>query len=397
MPSHCIIIPVVDEPPEFFAEVLQRILRQTTEEVLVVINGSQNSTLEAVCEAASPGVRWTWTPVPDKREAEALGLALTNGEIVIFVDSDTLWTDTNEGTLRELLKPFADLKVGGVTTHQMVCNTSGNIISCFGAWIEAARWSFGVPSQSVFGQVGVLPGRTIAFRRSVLDACWREFLAQPVRISDDREQTMYTLAQGYRTVYQRTSVVETTMPATFRQLFRQQYRWAKGSQYNTVRWFGMMLRKAPFACYHFVADIITPFFLLGVLIDWARQHFASDAPPPPSVLDLSLPALIFLSVASCYISAAIRQFPRLLAQPGEWKRLPAYIVLGLVIIVPTRILGLLTAGWSWGSGWGTREGALCDQREIRQLPWHLRFGPTILGILLLTWSIFAGTLFRMMR
>ena len=42
---------------------------------------------------------------------------MSTGEIAVLVDSDTLWT---AGTLRELVKPFRDPTVGGVTTRQRI-------------------------------------------------------------------------------------------------------------------------------------------------------------------------------------------------------------------------------------------------------------------------------------
>src|SRR5215217_2691918 len=106
-----------------------------------------------------------------------------------------------------------------------------------------------MPAQSVLGQVGCLPGRTIAFRRDILvrsmPAFLRErFLGVFLEISDDRTLTNATLKLGYRTVYQSTSLVYTDAPTRIGKLVKQQYRWARGSQYNTLRMLPWMLRHA---------------------------------------------------------------------------------------------------------------------------------------------------------
>jgi hyaluronan synthase len=44
-----VIIPVVDEPEDFFREVLTRIAEQRPTEVIVVINGPRNVVLEKIC------------------------------------------------------------------------------------------------------------------------------------------------------------------------------------------------------------------------------------------------------------------------------------------------------------------------------------------------------------
>lgn len=40
-----------------------------------------------------------------KRNAVRIGVEMASGEVVVLLDSDTIWT---EGTVAELLKPFAD-------------------------------------------------------------------------------------------------------------------------------------------------------------------------------------------------------------------------------------------------------------------------------------------------
>ena len=348
-----------------------------------------NPALERVCEKFQPVVRWGWSPVADKRQAQARGLAATTGEIVIFVDSDTRWTAENDGTLTELLKVFMNPQVGGVTPHQEIRNAEVNIYTRFFAWREAVQWMFLPPAQSVLGQVGVLPGRTMAVRREILAANLEEFLAAPVKISEDREQTMFAMQAGFRTVYQRTAVVETEAPTTFFKSWRQQYRWAKGSHYNTVRWFPMMLRKAPFTCYCFAADMVTPFLLVGVLGDslWRGVRTFSEGSTFEFAGLGQLALLTLLTFAGWYLSAAARSLPHLLKDPRDWGRLPIYIVLAIVIVLPASILGLLTAGWVFGSGWGTRSNALPEQREITRLSLVFRFGPTLLALFLLLASV----------
>jgi len=87
-----VVIPVVDEEEELFVSVLERIVVQHPTEIIVVINGPRNETLEKVCERV--GVVWTWTKTPGKRNAVDIGVSMARGEIVVLVDSDTMWTGT---------------------------------------------------------------------------------------------------------------------------------------------------------------------------------------------------------------------------------------------------------------------------------------------------------------
>ena len=68
-----------------------------------------------------------------------------------------------------------------------------------------------------------------------------------LEVSDDRTLTNLTLKEGYRTVYQYTSLVYTDAPLQVKKLFKQQLRWARGSQYNTLRMLPVDARPRPHA------------------------------------------------------------------------------------------------------------------------------------------------------
>jgi hyaluronan synthase len=65
----------------------------------------RNPALEDVCNEFAGQLTWTWTPVASKRNAARIGVEMASGEVVVLLDSETIWT---EGTLAELLKPFTD-------------------------------------------------------------------------------------------------------------------------------------------------------------------------------------------------------------------------------------------------------------------------------------------------
>src|SRR5512144_1721701 len=195
-----VLVPVVDEPVDLFRDVLRRIVAQRPTETIVVINGARNHALEEVCaEFADDGVVWTWTPIPSKRNAVNVGTELASGEILVLVDSDTVWT---RDTLCELVKPFADPGIGGVTTRQRVLDPQRHFFTRWADWLENSRVKYSMPAQSVLGHVGCLPGRTIAFRRQIVVKAMDEFmhgrfLGVFLEISDDRTLTNLALKQGY--------------------------------------------------------------------------------------------------------------------------------------------------------------------------------------------------------
>jgi hyaluronan synthase len=358
-----VVVPVVDEPLELFRDVIGRMVDQRPDEIIVVINGAPNPGLVAVCEEFAPLVRWVHTPIPGKRNAVKIGTELSTGDITVLVDSDTVWTD---GTLAELVKPFAEPTIGGVTTRQRILEPARSWITRWADWLENSRALYSMPAQSVLGQVGCLPGRTIAFRRSILMRVMHDFMTQRflgvfLEVSDDRTLTNLTLKAGYRTVYQYTSLVYTDAPLQVKKLFKQQLRWARGSQYNTLRMLPWMLGHAPVLAVFFVMDILLPFLLWGVIAGWTYRALTGQGYNfyAGFLEEYGLQSGVFfvlgLMVVSSVLSMAIRQLRHLSEKPSDFFRLPVFIIVSTFFLMPIRLLGFFRMAHA--SGWGTRAGA----------------------------------------
>ncbi|WP_454050003.1 glycosyltransferase family 2 protein [Cellulomonas sp. Marseille-Q8402] len=361
--STSVIVPVVDEPLDLFRDVLTRVTEQHPDEVIVVINGKRNPDLEAVCDEFAPLVRWVHTPIPGKRNAVKIGTELSKYDITVLLDSDTVWTP---GTLSELVKPFKDSNVGGVTTRQRILEPERSWITRWADWLENSRSLYSMPAQSVLGQVGCLPGRTIAFRRHILMEVMHDFMTQRfmgvfLEVSDDRTLTNLTLKQGYRTVYQHTSLVYTDAPLQVKKLFKQQLRWARGSQYNTLRMLPWMLGHAPILSIFFLTDILLPFLLFGTIAGWIYRSVTHTGVNLYEAMLETYGAqagwfwVIGLMVVSSVLSMAIRQIRHLQEVPSDFFRLPVFIIVSTFFLMPVRLLGFLRMAHA--SGWGTRAGA----------------------------------------
>lgn len=367
-----VIIPVVDEPLDLFHEVLLRIVKQDPHEVIVVINGPRNPQLEDICDTLN--VTWHWTPTPGKRNALRVGVEAATGDIAVLVDSDTLWTDD---TLPELLKPFADPLVGGVTTKQRILNARRHFFTRWADWMENSRALYSLPAQSVAGTVACLPGRTIAFRAHILRAVMGDFLTARflgvfLEVSDDRTLTNLTLKAGYRTVYQSTSLVHTDAPTRIGKLYRQQLRWARGSQYNHLRMFPWVTAHAPLLIPFYAVDLALPFLLAGAVMSWvwhAVTHTGInltepllDAYPGPAGWALVAAAV----VAGSSFSMWLRQYRHLREVPADIPWIPVYILFSSVFLMPIRIVGFFRMAHT--AGWGTRRHAYVTARAARHNP-----------------------------
>jgi hyaluronan synthase len=358
-----VVIPVVDEPLDLFRDVLTRIVEQRPDEVIVVINGAVNPALQAVSEEFAPLVRWVHTPIPGKRNAVKIGTELSRGEITVLVDSDTVWTD---GTLSELVKPFADASVGGATTRQRILEPERSWITRWADWLENTRALYSMPAQSALGQVGCLPGRTIAFRRHILvqvmdDFMHQKFMGVFLEVSDDRTLTNLTLKAGYKSVYQYTSLVYTDAPLQVKKLAKQQLRWARGSQYNTLRMLPWMIGHAPLLAVFFIADILLPFLLFGTIAGWIYRSASGTGTNLYQAILQTYTGMtgwlwvIATMIVSSVLSMAIRQIRHLHEKPSDFLRLPVFIIVSTLFLMPIRLLGFLRMAHA--SGWGTRAGA----------------------------------------
>ena len=367
-----VIIPVVDEPVDFFRSVLDKVIEQKPGEIIVVVNGPENEALRGMVrqfktqyaqlpEYAAVQVKALYTPVPGKRNAIRLGLehADQRSEITVLVDSDVLWT---RGMLANLMMPFScDPLVGGVTTRQKIFSPSRNLITMICSVLEEIRAEGTMKAMSATGKVGCLPGRTIAYRTQILREAMPEFMTETFlgihkEVSDDRSLTNITLKRGYKTVMQDTAVVYTDAPVTWRKFCRQQLRWAEGSQYNNLRMTGWMLQHAKLMCFIFWSDMLMPFLLasvytnlvlcsIGKLLGFDIQTAVSSASVAVVI------AFIFLGSILGYGIRNIRTFSRL---PVYYIFLIPVLTLFLsMVLAPIRILGL--ARCADDLSWGTRD------------------------------------------
>jgi hyaluronan synthase len=349
-------VPVFNEPEALFRQVLASVVANRPTEVIVAVDGGDAGIAAIASEYADKVLR---LPKIGKRGAidAALKVADPTADIFFVLDSDTVWEPT---LIREILKPFADPRVGGVTPRQAIFDPDGNSVRRLADWIEDIRYHLTVPAQSVFGQVGCLAGRTIAYRRAAFEPAVEALVGQRVlglemNVGDDRVLTNEILRGGWRTVYQSTAVVSTDSPNHWRQFWMQQLRWGRSSQRETflsLPW----LWKRPLALLCFASDIIMPFWLYSIFV-LAVLNSISHAPSP---IHLPLFAQIILAYVGMTVSIGIRQTPHFRRHPRDLLTLPLFVLQLTFLMAPTRIAAFATM---FHQGWGTRSGGTGASHE----------------------------------
>jgi hyaluronan synthase len=342
-----VLVPVYQEPEALFRRALASVRAERPAELIAVIDGGDPDLAEIAGEYCDRVLR---VPKAGKRAAIAAGLAVSDPhtDVVVVLDSDTVW---RPGTLTELLRPFADPRVGGVTPRQAIFDAGEDPVRRLADWIEDLRYLLTVPAQSVFGQVGCLAGRTIAYRRVAFEPAVARLVRQtvlgvPQHVGDDRVLTNELLRAGWRTVYQSSALVETDAPANWRTFWRQQLRWGRSSQRETLLSLAWLWRR-PVAFASFAADIVTPFALYAVTaLAMARGlGGGTDRTSLPAAPEVALAYLGMLA------SIGIRQIPHFRRRPGDLRRLPLFVLQLTFVMVPIRILAFATM---LHQSWSTR-------------------------------------------
>ncbi|MER7568422.1 glycosyltransferase [Streptomyces sp. NPDC048523] len=191
-------------------------------EVLVIDDGSSDGTARIVEAMGLPNVRVVRQLNAGKPAALNRGLANARHDIIVMMDGDTVFEPS---TVRELVQPFGDPRVGAVAGNAKV----GNRDSMIGAWqhIEYVMgFNLDRRMYDVLRCMPTIPGAVGAFRRSALE---RVGGMSDDTLAEDTDITMAMHRDGWRVVYAEKARAWTEAPETVQQLWSQRYRWSYGT------------------------------------------------------------------------------------------------------------------------------------------------------------------------
>jgi cellulose synthase/poly-beta-1,6-N-acetylglucosamine synthase-like glycosyltransferase len=223
-------------------------------EVIVVDDGSQDSTYRLARRYASRGVKVVRRPNGGKAAALNLGLFFATGEIIVTVDADSL---VARDCLREVVRLFADPRVMAVCGNVKVLNRV-NLLTRLQALEYIVDINIAKRAFDVFGSTMVVPGVLGAFRKEALEAVGRY---DPDTLTEDFDATLKVLKAG--SVVQATALAEayTEAPETLRDLYRQRRRWYAGTL-QTLFKHGDVVKNPRFG---FLSGLGYPYLLISIL------------------------------------------------------------------------------------------------------------------------------------
>jgi cellulose synthase/poly-beta-1,6-N-acetylglucosamine synthase-like glycosyltransferase/peptidoglycan/xylan/chitin deacetylase (PgdA/CDA1 family) len=221
-----VIVPAYNEK-ECIANTLESLSKSTHPiEVIVVDDGSTDGTSE-IARAAADKLGMTNVRVI-RQENAGKPAALNNGvrsashDIVVMMDGDTVFEPE---TVRHLVQPFADPKVGAVAGNAKV----GNRNTIIGAWqhIEYVMgFNLDRRMYDLLRCMPTIPGAIGAFRR---DAVLEVGGMSEDTLAEDTDITIAMHRAGWQVVYQEHAKAWTEAPGSLKQLWSQRYRWSYGT------------------------------------------------------------------------------------------------------------------------------------------------------------------------
>ncbi len=207
-------------------------------DVIVVDDGSTDGTADVVDDLHLPHVTVIRKPNGGKPSALNAGVARAGSDLIVMMDGDTVF---ESDTVRRLVQPFADPRVGAVAGNAKVANRG----SLIGRWqhIEYVI-GFNIDRRvyDVLQCMATVPGAVGAFRREALTDVGG---VSDDTLAEDTDLTMAISRAGWRVVYEETARGWTEAPATLRQLWRQRYRWSYGTMQSLWKHRRAVLDRGP--------------------------------------------------------------------------------------------------------------------------------------------------------
>ncbi|MFD7019713.1 bifunctional polysaccharide deacetylase/glycosyltransferase family 2 protein [Streptomyces sp. NPDC059161] len=229
-------------------------------EVIVIDDGSTDGTADIVEAMGLPNVRVVRQENAGKPAALNNGIAHARYEIVVMMDGDTVFEPT---TVRELVQPFGNIRVGAVAGNAKV----GNRDSLIGAWqhIEYVMgFNLDRRMYDLLGIMPTIPGAIGAFRRQALE---RVGGMSEDTLAEDTDITMAIHRDGWRVVYAENARAWTEAPESVQQLWSQRYRWSYGTMQAIWKHRGAVKDRGPSGRFgRFGLPLVAAFMVLAPLL-----------------------------------------------------------------------------------------------------------------------------------
>jgi poly-beta-1,6 N-acetyl-D-glucosamine synthase len=224
-PPVTIIIPSYNEEA-VIARTISAVLNSDYRDIRVIVidDGSTDGTADVVESkfGNEPRLKLVRKENGGKSTALNLGISMSDTEIIICLDADTLF---RYDTISKLVPHFSDPRVGAVAGNVKVGNRN-NPITIWQSLEYITSQNLDRRAYAVMNAVSVVPGAVGAWRKSaILDAGGYE----TDTLAEDTDLTFRVLLHGYAIRTENSAIAFTEAPETIRTLAKQRFRWAFGT------------------------------------------------------------------------------------------------------------------------------------------------------------------------
>lgn len=193
-------------------------------EIIMVDDGSSDKTFDIAKEKFGNHDKVWLYRKENGGKAEALnyGWQHAEGEIIVALDADTIFRPE---TISELVKRFADNKIGAVAGNAKVGNRL-NLVTKWQALEYITSQNFDRRAFSLLDCITVVPGSVGAWRREVLEKTGG---FSNDTLAEDQDLTILVRKLGYEIGYTENAIGLTEAPDSLRGLAKQRFRWSYGT------------------------------------------------------------------------------------------------------------------------------------------------------------------------
>lgn len=287
-----------------------------------------------------------------KRDALAVGAKRAKFDLLVFVDSDSF---VDPFAIRNIVQPFKDEEMGGVSGRTDVANTYTNALTKMQSVRYYIAFRIMKAAEGYFDAATCLSGPLSCYRKDlVLKYCddWlnQTFLGKRATFGDDRSMTNFILRHN-RTGYQDTAICSTIVPNTNKMFLKQQMRWKRSWLRESLIAGRFMWKKEPFMALFFYMGLMVPIFApIIVLYNLIYVPLMNRVFPLPFIVGMLLMAAL-MSMAQLFLRKSSTWIY------GIWFCLYYEFIL----------LWQMPVAWFtfWHSTWGTRA-TPADLEEMRK-------------------------------